>query len=145
MTRPPIPDPVAALLAANGAFYDAFNSRDVAAMEALWAEDAPVACLHPGWTPVLGREAVMAAWAGILGNPDSPLLTCESPQAMPLNAETGLVVCLERVGDALLAATNLFVLEGGVWRMVLHQAGPSAVTEEPPRREPPPPPRRRLH
>lgn len=113
-------------------------------MEQLWAEETPVACLHPGWTPVLGRDAVMAAWQGILGNPDSPALRCESPQAMPLNAETGLVICLERLGDAVLAASNLFVLEGGVWRMALHQAGPSAAAPDQPRTEAPPP-RRRLH
>ena len=37
-----------AVLAANLEFYRAFTMRDVAAMDALWARDAPVACLHPG-------------------------------------------------------------------------------------------------
>lgn len=136
---------MAALLAANAAFYDAFNARDAEAMAALWAEEAPVACLHPGWSPVLGREAVVATWHGILANPGTPSISCEIPQAMPLTAESGLVICFERLADAVLAATNLFVLERGVWRLVLHQAGPAALPEAEEAPPEPPPPRRRLH
>ncbi|MBO0736369.1 MAG: nuclear transport factor 2 family protein, partial [Alphaproteobacteria bacterium] len=39
-----------AVLAANLEFYRAFAARDLAAMDVLWAQRAPVACLHPGWT-----------------------------------------------------------------------------------------------
>ena len=55
-----------AVLAANAAFYRAFAERDVAAMDALWARSVPVACIHPGWQVLNGREAVMASWRGIL-------------------------------------------------------------------------------
>ena len=49
----------AALLFANETFYRAFAERDVPLMEALWADTEPVTCLHPGWPPVEGREAVL--------------------------------------------------------------------------------------
>ena len=49
-----------AVLFANEAFYRAFAERDIAAMEQLWAQAAPVACIHPGWSPVVGRERVLA-------------------------------------------------------------------------------------
>ena len=45
-----------ALLFANEAFYAAFAGHDYAAMEALWARHAPVACIHPGWGVLEGRE-----------------------------------------------------------------------------------------
>ena len=48
-----------AVLFANEAFYRAFADRDIAAMEETWASEAPVACIHPGWSPVIGRERVL--------------------------------------------------------------------------------------
>ena len=61
-----------AVLFANEAFYRAFADRDIAAMEEIWASEAPVACIHPGWSPVIGRERVLASWRAILANPASP-------------------------------------------------------------------------
>jgi len=54
------------VLEANAAFYAAFEQRDPEAMDALWAREAPVACLHPGWEPLFGREAVVGSWRRIL-------------------------------------------------------------------------------
>jgi hypothetical protein len=65
-----------AVLAANLEFYRAFAARDLTAMDALWARRAPVACLHPGWTAIKDREAIIASWAGILANPDAPRVAC---------------------------------------------------------------------
>jgi fumarate reductase subunit C len=61
-----------AVLAANLEFYRAFTTRDVTAMDALWARQAPVACLHPGWTALNDRDAIMQSWEGILSNPAAP-------------------------------------------------------------------------
>ena len=62
-------DTDAAVLAANAAFYSAFATRDMTAMSELWAAEAPVACTHPGWPVLLGRDDVLASWRGILENP----------------------------------------------------------------------------
>src|SRR5438309_276363 len=43
------------VLAANEAFYRAFNQKDSAAMSALWSESMDVACVHPGWNVLTGR------------------------------------------------------------------------------------------
>src|SRR2546428_7232280 len=70
------------VLEANAAFYAAFEQRDPEAMDALWAREAPVACLHPGWEPLFGREAVVGSWRRILlegGAP--PEIRCERPSA----------------------------------------------------------------
>lgn len=146
MTLPPgVPPPALledAVLGANQAFYEAFNARDAAAMEALWSQEGPVACIHPGWNPMTSREEIVAAWSAILSNPEAPEITCEDPEVM-LHGEVAFVICHERVGGALLACTNAFRLEDGVWRMVLHQAGP--VGEEPTRRAPVATRSRRIH
>ena len=60
------------MLFANEAFYRAFADGDLAAMDAVWASAAPVACIHPGWNLLDGREAVMASWRAILNNPKRP-------------------------------------------------------------------------
>ena len=52
----------AAVNFANEAFYVAFSTRDLEAMDALWARQAPVTCIHPGWNALTGRDAVMESW-----------------------------------------------------------------------------------
>ena len=111
-----------AILAANLEFYRAFATRDFAAMEALWAKAAPVACVHPGWPALADRQAVMESWRGILSNPEAPRIVCYDEQVF-LYGDTALVVCEEELGGGTLIASNLFVREDGAWRIAHHQAG----------------------
>ena len=124
-----------AVLAANEAFYRAFATRNVAAMEAVWAKHAAVACIHPGWGPLVERDKVIESWAEILGGPNSPRITCHGARAFLLG-DTAFVICFEAVQGAFLIATNVFVKEDGDWRLVHHQAGP---TNETPQEAAPPP------
>lgn len=124
---------VAALLAVNERFYEVFAAGDLAAMMRLWAESLPVACIHPGAPVIVGREAVLASWRQVLGSP--PPVKSVDATAHPLPDGGGFVTCYERIADGALAATNVFAREGGEWRMVHHQAGPTSAR---PRREPPP-------
>lgn len=119
---------IAAVIFANKAFYAAFAGRDMAAMNDTWARVAGVSCIHPGWPPITGREAVMKSWRSILLNPASPAIVCHRPQAFLLG-EAAYVVCFEQVGETVLAATNVFVREEGSWKMVHHQAGPAPVVK----------------
>ena len=115
----------AALLAANEAFYRAFVGADIAGMERLWSDTASVGCIHPGWNALRGREAVLSSWRSILGGGHVPPVVCANPTAHVLG-DAGFVLCEERVGAAVLIATNVFALEDGVWKMVHHQAAPVA-------------------
>jgi hypothetical protein len=115
-----------ALLAANAAFYAAFNARDRRAMTELWAQGDDISCIHPGWPALLGRDAVLSSWREIFAAGATPTVTCRQPTALP-SADGGLVICYEVVGDQLLAATNVFRHEDGVLRMRHHQAGPCAT------------------
>lgn len=117
-----------ALLRTNAAFYRAFAERDIEAMDELWAHALPVACVHPGWPALHGREDVMASWRAILLGGESPEIRCEQAVAM-LVGEVGLVTCVERIGDDALVATNVFAREQGLWQIVHHQAGPVSAPE----------------
>jgi len=113
----------AEVLFANQVFYEAFRARDLATMDQLWAREAAVACIHPGWQALTTREAVMASWRDILGNPEAPAISCRNAEAF-VTGETALVICYEAIGEGVLVATNLFVYEAGSWKLIHHHAGP---------------------
>ncbi len=117
----------AAILLANAAFYHAFSKADLAAMSALWAVRAPVACFHPTAPAILGRDAVLASWRQILRSAPSFDMRCDRP-VVHLAGDVAFVTCYEGNDEhpAHLAATNVFVFEDGSWRMVHHHAGPLA-------------------
>lgn len=115
-----------AVLAANLEFYRAFATRDLAAMEALWARQAPVACIHPGWPPLAERDAIMESWRGILSNPHSPRIVCYDERVF-LHGGAALVICEEELEGGTLIASNLFVREAEGWRMAHHHAGQLAT------------------
>lgn len=117
------------VLAANEAFYTLFASRDLAAMELLWAKEIAVTCIHPGWAPLMSRESVIGSWRGILENPTSPRIRCLEPRVQLLG-DTAYVICFEVFANSRLVATNVFAREEGTWRMVHHQAGPVAGSDD---------------
>jgi ketosteroid isomerase-like protein len=111
-----------AVLTANEAFYTAFAERDPEAMDRVWARRVPVACIHPGWNPLRGREPVMASWRAIFSGPGSPQISCSRATAY-VTGDSAVVICVEHVPGSLLVATNLFAREDGEWRMIHHHAG----------------------
>jgi hypothetical protein len=111
-----------AVLAANLEFYRAFATRDIDAMEAIWARRAPVGCVHPGWPALAERDAIIESWRGILANPAAPRIACYDERVL-LYGETALVLCEEELDGGTLVAGNLFVREDGAWRIAHHQAG----------------------
>lgn len=114
------------LLAANQSFYDAFGARDFPAMDRLWARRHPVVCIHPGWLPLVDRQAVIGSWRDIFQHAGGAMVAAQSPRIV-MDAPLALVLCFELVGGQLLAATNIFVEEDGAWRMIHHQASGVAL------------------
>ncbi len=114
------------VLDANDAFYRAFARHDADAMAALWAEEHPVTCVHPGSDVLVGRDAVIASWRAVLVPGGAPDLSCSQAEAHVLG-DVAFVTCHEvlRAG-ARLAATNVYARERGAWRIVHHQASPIA-------------------
>lgn len=111
------------LLFANDAFYAAFNAGDADAMAQVWVTGGPCFCLHPGWPAVVGLEAVMQSWSGIFSGGGAPQLACRGAVA-EVSEGVGVVLCYEVIEQAVLAATNLFRREAGIWRLFHHHAGP---------------------
>ncbi|HTT69821.1 MAG TPA: nuclear transport factor 2 family protein [Anaeromyxobacteraceae bacterium] len=117
------------VLDANSAFYRAFAAHDLPAMEAVWAAETPVACIHPGWDALHGRQVVMESFRAILNGSSSPEIRCSHAFVQALG-EIALVICREHVEGGELVATNVFVREGGAWKLVHHQASPLARNDE---------------
>src|SRR5262245_25344877 len=88
----------AAVLAANAAFYDAFARRDAAAMDALWAREVEVACIHPGWEALRGRAQVLASWRAILSGSPPPIRCAEA--TAHLLGGAAFVICAELMPGA---------------------------------------------
>ena len=118
-----------AVLFANEVFYRAFADRDENAMDTLWSHSGQVACLHPGWGPLFGRDVVVESWKAIIRNEESPEILCHDPRAH-VHGDTAYVICFEEIMDSFLVATNIFLREGRVWKMVHHQAGPTSARPE---------------
>jgi ketosteroid isomerase-like protein len=120
----------------NERFYRAFSQGDFVAMSELWAHRVPVVCFHPTAPLLIGRDAVLQSWRQILRNVPPLPLRCESASVVITN-QTAILTCYEGAGDepAHLAATNIFVVEDGDWRLVHHHAGPLS---QPVRRQTPP-------
>ena len=113
------------VLAANEAFYAAFNRKDIEAMDAVWSRSVDVGCIHPGWNLLRGRDEVIESWANILGNPNQARILVGGA-LVTLLGDVAIVVCRELVAGSPLAATNIFVREDGAWKLLHHQSGPVA-------------------
>jgi SnoaL-like domain len=115
-----------AILFANEAFYLAISNRDIRAMQAVWASEGPLACIHPGWAALVNRGEVIDSWRRILSHDSAPKIVCREPQVLLL-ADVAVVICYEDIEGQLLVATNVFRREGRNWLMIHHQAGPTVA------------------
>jgi ketosteroid isomerase-like protein len=114
---------------ANARFYRAFETLDLAEMDAVWRHAAHVRCVHPGWPLLSGWEAVRASWATIFSNTAEIRFTI-SEAVVTVHGDLGWVTCTEnilgQVGDRVsvtsVLATNLFERGDDGWRMIHHHA-----------------------
>lgn len=110
--------------AANRAFYRAFAAGDVASMDALWARERPVACIHPGGPVLASRPVIMDSWASVLFGAGRATVNVQKIRVFFISG-MAFVTCYERVGDALFAATNVYAREQEAWKMMFHQSTPA--------------------
>ncbi len=130
-------DDRAAVIAANECFYLAFERRDLAAMAACWSGTDGDACIHPGWEPVYGNEAVMETWEGIFET-GVPMHFSVSDIVVQLLGDIARVHNVENIsvageGETIgrVAVTHLYLRRAGQWQMVLHHGSPIAPFGEP--------------
>ena len=111
-----------AVLEANKAFYDAFARADYKTMETLWAREHDLAVIHPGWSPLHGRNAVLDAWRRIFTGAAESNLNCSEARVYFMD-NAAFVICIERMPEGEVVATNIFVQEHGEWKLTLHHGG----------------------
>ncbi len=119
---------------ANEGFYQAFNERDIERMRSIWHQGGagPVVCIHPGWEPLLGYEAILKSWADIFKSSEnmnlrvSHVLTQVADDLAWVSCRENLfIIHSAGVHSSQVHASNLFRRVDGAWKMVLHHASSS--------------------
>lgn len=116
-----------AVLAANRAFYEAFERRDFDAMSDAWEHSDAVVCTHPGWRPLHGWAQVAGSWIALLTN-SQQLQFIVTGEEVICGADMAVVTCEENLLDGAatgtVAAVNVFRRdEAGRWLLVSHHGG----------------------
>ncbi len=126
---------VAEVLLANKRFYEAFGDLDLAAMSAVWRQDADDVCIHPGWEIMSGWPEVRESWRVIFANTGYMKFSA-TEQRVAVHGEAAVLTCIENIYTVVaghtaisrVACTNVFVQHRGQWRLSLHH-GSSIATE----------------
>jgi len=133
----------AAVETANQAFYTAIESADLDRMTEIWAEDfgdSLVSCVHPGWTQLSGRAAVLRSWALIMANTTYIQFVLTDVNTRVLG-DTAVLTCVENIltageeGDASFAAgkvvaSNVYIKTPQGWRLWMHHSSPVLQSDE---------------
>ncbi len=116
-----------AVLAANRAFYDAHEERDLVAMAAVWDHGPQTVCIHPGWPILRGWAQIEESWRRIFGGPGRNQFIVTN-EVVAAAGDVAWVTLDENLVDQFaagtVAATNTFVRTPDGWRMVLHHGSP---------------------
>lgn len=147
---PSVPDPAkgtddgdaAAVLAANAAYYEAFEARDLEAMSDAWEHGDRVSCTHPGWQTLRGWGAVAGSWFALFQGPQHLQFVLTGTHVEVVGDVAWVTVdenLLDSGGQApgagegdaavggTVAALNLFVRRAdGRWGLVAHHGAPVA-------------------
>lgn len=122
---------VADVLAANQAFYDAHEGRDMRAMESIWEHTDRTVCVHPGWPILRTWPHIAESWRQIFAGPGRSqfILTGLS---VAVDGDLAWVTLEENMVDVgrtgAIAATNLFARgPGGEWKLIVHHGSPIAT------------------
>jgi ketosteroid isomerase-like protein len=118
-----VPDLDDELVAANAAFYAAFEQRDLDAMSEVWLHADHVVCTHPGWASLHGWAAVAASWFALFQGDGQMQFILTKVQAS-VRGDVGWVTVDENLiagpQAQTVAAVNLFERHAGRWKLVLH-------------------------
>ena len=114
---------------ANLSFYRAFETLDLAQMDAVWLHTERAQCVHPGWPLISGWAAIRSSWETIFANTTEMRFTIGDARVAG-GPDLAWVTCTEnilsdvqgRVSVTSLLATNIFERTPEGWRMVHHHA-----------------------
>jgi len=120
--------------AAEAAFYDAIQRRDLEAMMDVWADDERVVCIHPGAERLEGRAQIELGWQQIFAA-RSRLSFELSDEQYTQDALLSIHVIRENISvdgeyQGVVLATNIYQLMDGSWHMIVHHASPEPLADE---------------
>ena len=120
-----------AVLAANAAFYRAFESLNLTRMEEVWLQAPYVKCVHPGWGLLVGWGPVMESWQRIFANTLAMRFTLTAIRVEVVGDLAWVVLAenvesqhREGVSAAQVQATNIFERHDRRWFLVHHHGSP---------------------
>jgi ketosteroid isomerase-like protein len=118
------------VLAANDAFYSAFESRDLDRMSAVWEHSDRVTCVHPGWYVLRGWGAIAGSWFALFGGPQH-LQFILTDAVVAIEGDTAWVTVDENLLDGeevggTVTAINVFARGADGWKLVAHHGSPVA-------------------
>lgn len=114
---------------ANLRFYRAFETLDLAEMDAVWVHTERAQCIHPGWPLITGWAEIRNSWERIFASTAEMRFTI-SDVRVEAARDLAWVTCTEnilsevggRVGVTSILATNLFARVADRWLLVHHHA-----------------------
>ena len=119
------------VLAANEAFYRAFEKKDIVAMSAVWSQGTGSLCVHPGRNVLRGWKAISDSWEVIFKNTryieiETDIIVTEvrSSIAYVVLVENLLQVSGGGKIQSQSMATNMFELLAQKWYLVHHHGSP---------------------
>jgi ketosteroid isomerase-like protein len=127
-----------AVRAANRAFYEAFENRDLDAMSALWEHSDRVSCTHPGWASLRSWGKVASSFFALFSGPQHLQFVLTQEHVEVDGGMAWVSVDENLLGDqggATVAALNVFrhSAEQDRWLLVAHHgsvvSAPGPVTE----------------
>jgi ketosteroid isomerase-like protein len=126
---------VEAVLAANQAFYDAFEARDLDAMTAVWETSPRVVCTHPGWPTLHGWSQVRASWQALMTGPQRLQFIVTDASAQVLGDSAWVTLdenLLDSGTSGTVATVNWFVRHPDGWKLVGHHGSGVVARFAPP-------------
>jgi ketosteroid isomerase-like protein len=118
------------------AFYQAFESRDIDAMMATWADDEEIVCIHPGGIRHVGYESVRQSFEQIFSSGDAKLnfrldqVVLLETVGLAMQSTIEYVHASDESGRGAAVATNVMMRTPSGWRVVCHHASAApAVTD----------------
>ena len=120
-------DDLAAVLAVNQGFYEAFESADLDAMSVIWEHSDRVVCTHPGWATLRGWSRVVSSWYALFAGPQRLQFILTDP-VVELVGDLALVSLEENLLDgargSTVAALNVFARTPVGWKLIVHHGSP---------------------
>lgn len=119
------------VLAANAAFYRAFEKKDIEAMSCVWSQGTGSLCIHPGREVLRGWKDIRSSWEKIFSNTqyleietETIAIEIRETLAYVIVVENLLQVSGSRRVQARSMATNVFDRMAASWYLVHHHGSP---------------------